>query len=134
MRAIGPSFALACALLTGGAFAQQGTPPSSPEAAMYQAAELRRAGQLKEALRALKSGMRAFPDHERLRHALSLAHLADGNEFWALKVLKEFEQEHPPACNTRAFQAWILIKQANFEAAQQVLDLGGCDTPPTQAR
>ena len=130
MRSIPVSFAFACALMAGGAFAQQAPPPASPDAAISQASELRRAGKLKEAIGALKAGVRAFPDHDRLRHALSLAYLDDGNDFWALKVLQEFEQEHPPACNTRALQAWIHIKQANFDLAREILDLGGCDTPP----
>jgi len=114
---------------SGVAWAQQAPPPASPEAALARANALQATDDLDGAIDALKAGMRAFPDHERLRHALSLAYMADENDFWALKVLREYEQEHPPACNTRAFQAWIHMKQANFDLAEEILALPGCDTP-----
>ena len=130
MRAYRASWMLACWLGAGMAWAAEPPAPTSPEAALKQAESLQSEGKLDEAIDVLKDGMKAFPDHERLRHALSLAYLQDDNEFWALKVLRDYEQEHPPACNTRAFQAWIHIHQANFDLADEILSMPGCDTPP----
>ncbi|MFW5741489.1 MAG: tetratricopeptide repeat protein, partial [Myxococcota bacterium] len=116
--------------LVAGAALAEPPAPSSPEQALQQAEELRAKGDLDAAIDVLKQGMKSFPEHERLRHALSLAYLEDDNEFWALKVLREYEQEHPPACNTRALQAWIHIQQANMDLAEEILDIPGCDRPP----
>lgn len=132
MRATCLKLSLSVLLLAGQAVAQQedaDSSPSSPGAALEEGAKLRESGDVKEAIRVLKEGMEAFPDHERIRHALALAYLEAENEFWALKVLREYEQDHPPACNTRAFEAWIHIQQANFDLAEEILDTPGCETP-----
>lgn len=105
-------------------------PPASPSAAIARADGKRSKGDLKGAIASLKAAVNTFPDNERLRHALSVAYLDDGNDFWALKVLTEYEQEHPPACDTRALQAWIHIRKANFDLAEEILDTPGCDMPP----
>lgn len=130
MRAYRASLMLAFWLGAGVAGAAEVPPPASPDAALKQAEQLRSANELDEAIDVLKRAVKAFPDHERLRHALSLAYLEDENEFWALKVLRDYEQDHPPACDTRALQAWIHIQQANFDLADEILSIPGCDTPP----
>jgi hypothetical protein len=129
MRATVLGWVLPLVVLTSVAHAETSTVPTSPRAALDQGARLRATGDVKGAIQALKAGKSAFPDHEQIRQALALAYLQDGNEFWALKVLREYEDEHPPACDTRAFQAWIHIQQANFDLADEILDTPGCDTP-----
>lgn len=114
-----------------GARAQQ--PSDTPRQVLDRAAQLQARGDSKGAIRALKAGRDAHRNHERIHHALALAYYGDGNAFWALKTLRDFEESHPPACTSRALQVWIHIQQANFDLAQEILDEPGCDTPDFEA-
>lgn len=102
---------------------------ASLEQILKKATDLRQGGQARQAIDLLKGASQQFPSNERLHQALALAYLAADNEFWALRTLEQFEQDHPPACDSRAFQAWIHINQANLDLAEQILDTPGCDTP-----
>lgn len=86
-------------------------------------------GKPRAAIEALKPSLQASPHDPRLVFALARAYLADKNPFWALNTLQDYAGAHPPACDARAMIAWIQIKQASFEKAEETLDLPGCEQP-----
>ena len=107
----------------------------TPDDLLADARGLQDQGRNREALRALKSAVRAHPDHEPLHHALARAYLDDNNAFWALKVLSGYAVAHPPACATRALVAHVHYQQANLTQAVAVLEEEGCDgLGPNRAR
>jgi hypothetical protein len=105
-------------------------PPASPDEAIRHAQQLRAQGNVPAALQRLKLAVQRFPAHEALRHALASAYLADENDFWALNVLREYAEAHPPACSTHAWMAWIQVRQANLDVASELLDEAACDQSP----
>jgi tetratricopeptide (TPR) repeat protein len=108
---------------------------SDPWAVIEQARQLQAQGQGEQARDLLLEALQHSPDNETLVLARAESYLADDNEFWALKVLGEFEEAHPPACQARMFMARIHIDEANMEQAKELLDRPGCDQPePMRAR
>lgn len=100
-----------------------------------EAQQLERAGKAHEAVELLKPARSSNPSSEPLAVALGAAYLADNNPFWALNVLAEYLAANPPACQARAWAAWVQIKQANLDEARALLEVPECSTPPeTQAR
>ena len=121
---------LATSLMAWSASASAEAPKASaPDAAVRDAAGLRESGDIEGALDVLKAAVQSYPDEERLSHALAATYLADDNDFWALKVLRAYEEAHPPACDTVAFRAWIHLKQANLDLADELLGAKECDRP-----
>lgn len=105
----------------------------SVEAPAQVVAEARQkldAGDAKQALSILKIAAKKWPDSEFVRTELAAAYVADNNDFWALNVLNDFDQAHPPACSARASATMILIRQADLETAEETLDKEGCRTRP----
>ncbi len=102
---------------------------------LEQAAALRVRGDVRGAIAMLKDAVRSNPDDQRLRQALAMAYVEDNNVFWALKVLGEYADTHPPACEARALMAWIHLSQANLALADELSSVEGCESPPeTHAR
>jgi len=87
-------------------------------------------GKPRAALELLKPAFRNNPSDPVLALELARTYLADNNPFWALNVLREHEAANPPACAARAMQAWIQIRQASFEQAQELLERPGCESTP----
>lgn len=112
---------------------------SSPSAdvarVVREADRLLRSGSPEVAAELLKRARAERPAEEALAAALGASYLADDNPFWALNVLGEFVAEHPPACEARAWMAWIHLGQANLDQADEVLDISGCGShAPIEAR
>ncbi len=83
----------------------------------------------------LKEAVKRWPGIELLSTELASAYLAEKNDFWALKVLREYEEAHPPACGARALAVMIHMRQANLDLAEEKLGRDGCHgTPQDRAR
>lgn len=83
----------------------------------------------------LKEAAKRWPGVELLSTELATVYLAEKNDFWALKVLREYEEAHPPACGARALAVMIHIRQANLDLAEEILARDGCrGTPQDRAR
>jgi hypothetical protein len=78
----------------------------------------------------LKSARAQHPADESLAVALAHAYTQDDNAFWALNVLGGYIEQHPPACNARAWAAWIHLGQANLDQAESLLGTHKCTSPP----
>lgn len=111
-----------------------GSPPPSTEPEIELSVALARRlldeGKTSEAIETLKAARTRNPNDEELAVALAHAYTKDNNSFWALNVLGEFLELHPPACQARAWAAWIHIGQANLEQAEALLDTDQCTLPP----
>jgi len=103
--------------------------PLSPAAAVDRARELQAAGDGEAARDLLREAAEAHPDSELLPLARAESYLADDNDFWAIKVLTEFSDNHPPACQARMFKARIQIDQAALDEAEATLTEPGCEEP-----
>lgn len=115
-----------CSPVLAAASTSAGSPVQAPASAPAETSPKQTA---RQRIDQLKRATAADTDNEALHHDLAAAYLDDNNVFWALRVLDRFEQSHPPACDSRAFQALIHIRQANFALASQILETPGCDTP-----
>jgi hypothetical protein len=91
-------------------------------AAVADASRLERAGASESAIELLKRARKLHPDQEVLVLALARAYVADNNDFWALNVLSDRIAAHPPACQSRAFAAWVELREANLDQALDRLD------------
>ena len=107
----------------------QATAPLSPAAAVDRARELQAAGEGETARDLLREAAEAHPDSELLALARAESYLAEDNDFWAIKVLVEFAENHPPACQARMFKARIEIDQAALDQADATLAEPGCEEP-----
>jgi hypothetical protein len=105
---------------------------SSPdvERSIAHGQRLLKAGNTSMAIERLKSARTRHPADETLAVALAHAYTKDNNAFWALNVLGEYLQQHPPACRARAWAAWIHLAQANLAQAKDLLETRECTTPP----
>ncbi len=129
------SFVMPCAgclALHGNALAADPGQADSVQVQVVKSRALVQAGRAKEAVRELKQAVLDTPDNEVLRLALASAYVADANDFWALRVLSDYEGGHPPACQARALAALIHIRQANLDVALELLERDGCNTLPEQ--
>lgn len=122
------ALALGCLLLLWQGPSLAGAASVRPS--LEQARQLEQAGQPKQAIDLLKRVRAQHPDDERLTLALAWAYLADNNDFWALRVLHEYDSAHPPACQSRALIAWIHLQQANMDQAAEALADSSCASPP----
>jgi tetratricopeptide (TPR) repeat protein len=98
--------------------------------AVARASQLEQAGKFGEAIELLKRARERRPSSESLAVALGAAYWADHNPFWALNVLGEFVAAHPPACQARAWSAWVHVEQANLDEALSALETPECSDPP----
>lgn len=57
---------------------------------------------------------------------LARAYLAEGNPFWAMRVLQRRLESHPGDCAARAWLAWTYLAEAFAEDAAAVLEQPGC--------
>jgi hypothetical protein len=105
-------------------------PPADVRAALTDAARLQQSGANESAIELLKRARRIHPDEELLVLALARAYVADKNDFWALNVLSEAIGRRPPACQARAFAAWVELRQANLDQALEMLDAPACLAVP----
>ncbi len=115
--------------ITPGTGLAQTTGPTSPSAAVERARELQAAGDGEAARDLLRAAAEATPDSELLAVARAESYLADDNDFWAIKVLTEFTEAHPPACQARMFKARIEIDQAALDQAEATITEAGCEEP-----
>jgi hypothetical protein len=123
------------ALLLGLTETANGAARSGPVAthsarAIAEAKRLEQSGKPDAAIERLKSARKQDPADEPLVLALASTYLADHNPFWALNVLSEHVAAHPPACQARAWAAWVQIAQANLDEAQAWLETDACSDPP----
>jgi len=126
---------LVVGLLAVGGAGSAGAADPATDQGLERAAALRARGDVREAIKVLKDAVRSNPDDQRLRQALAMAYVEDNNVFWALKVLGEYADTHPPACEERALMAWIHLSQANLALADELSSVEGCESPPeTHAR
>ena len=84
----------------------------------------------------LKGGAERWPHHEGLHVALALAYYRDGNKLWALRVLGEYQLRWPPACASKAVEAWIRLHQAELALAEELTGDRACAhaSPEVRAR
>ncbi|MBN1611942.1 MAG: hypothetical protein JW940_35250 [Polyangiaceae bacterium] len=122
---------VALALLgIGSASASPEPTPTSLARTIAEARRLEQSGKPDVAIERLKSAREHHRSSETLVLALAAAYLADHNPFWALNVLSEHSATYPPACQARAWAAWVQIGQANLDEAEVWLETDECSEPP----
>jgi hypothetical protein len=106
-----------------------------PAEEVARAHRIRDNGDPAGARQALKAAARAHPDSQEVHLALAQHYLAEGNTAWALRTAGGFALDHPPACDSRALEAWIRIQQADLDGAGEALEDARCqETPESAAR
>lgn len=89
------------------------------------------AGRTREAIARLKPMVEGNPGEPGHVQRLARAYLADGNPFWAERVLRNALAKDPDNCGTRSWLAWVHLEQGLLEESEEVLGLPGC--PKTSA-
>jgi hypothetical protein len=76
------------------------------------------------------------PASEEAALLLARAYLAEGNGFWALRVVHQHLDVHPRACEARSVAAWLHLRNADLRRARALLDEADCpgDAPPLAGR
>ncbi len=120
------------ALLAGSSRAEQCLRPCRGKIACEREVTecLLREGRTPAALERLKEVVKSHPDEPAFAQLLARVYLADGNPFWAQRVLMEALQRSPRDCTTRAWLAWVHIGQGDLDLAREVLDREGCPVEP----
>jgi hypothetical protein len=124
-------FCRICPLFVLGLAAQAASAqvPQTDKDVVKQALWLKGKGQLDPAQELLSRWVEQHPTSELVATARAEVYLAAENPFWALKVLGEYQAEHPPACEARMFAARVNIEQANLDQAEALLTERGCERP-----
>ena len=111
--------------------AEPGKLPAAAHA-REQAAELRAAGHTEQAIELLKQARLSAPRDQNLAVELAWAYLADDNEFWALRTLSQCVEKCTQSCGARALTAWIELRLANLDSAEQALAAPSCEAVPEE--
>ena len=94
-------------------------------------------GKTRQAIEYLKTAQKSNPDSAPLTHLLSEAYLADGNRFWAIKVLHQHFQK-TSNCESVTRIVWIHIDNGEPDRAEELLNehqnLCGSKTGPVSTR
>ncbi len=99
----------------------------TPEGIVEKAQWLEQRGQLEQAKELLSRAAAQNPNDELVALARADAYVREKNPFWALKILGELIEKHPPACAARALAARVHIREANLEQAAQMLEAVDCE-------
>ena len=84
------------------------------------ARDLLEANKTREAIDLLKEGLKHDPDSTQLAHLLSNAYLADGNQYWAIRVLHQHFQK-TNNCESLSRIVWIHIENKELDRAEELL-------------
>jgi hypothetical protein len=107
---------------------------AAPDTSVSQARELLVGGKPGQAIALLKPAIEHWPLDKPLRLLLARAYLDDGNDFWAVRTLNATAELFPEDCNITLWQAWIQIRQGEFERARETLAAACAAWAPDQAR
>jgi hypothetical protein len=91
-------------------------------------------GEARAALTLLKAAHEAAPDDDRLVRAVAAAYLAQGNSHWATRRLLDQLERHPEDQRSRAWAAWILIREGDLRRARGLLEDGSPAPGPLELR
>jgi len=130
MKRLWPCYIVLVAPLTLSGLSHAGDSEETPEKAIDEARAMLAADHVRPALAILKTAAKKWPNNEIVVTELAAAYVAETNDFWALKVLRNFQTSHPPACAARAWIATIYIRQANLELAEETLASDDCQNLP----
>jgi tetratricopeptide (TPR) repeat protein len=79
-------------------------------------------GMLDDALERAKALLAHCPGVPAASHILAKAHVASGDQAAAALTLRDCLRRDPDDCATRAWLAWVLIKQGDLDQARSTLD------------
>ena len=91
-----------------------------------QAWRLLRLGEPRKAIDYLKHHRGLFEEAPQLAHLLARVYLDSGNRVWAHRTLTTQLRNKPDDCEALGFLAWVLIADARFKAAVDVLRRESC--------
>jgi hypothetical protein len=74
----------------------------------------------------LKSAIERYPESKVLRYLLARAYLKDGNDFWALRTLRDLTELYPEDCEPWLWIAWIALEHSDLDDAREALSIAAC--------